>query len=71
MGFDPCNCILKIWKSICDSNSHNESSLGSVKVHSLTLLALPKAFEVILGPPSWPATLQPPFALLVSPRLGL
>jgi acyl-CoA synthetase (AMP-forming)/AMP-acid ligase II len=37
MGFDPCNFSLKIWESIWDSNSHNGSSLGSVRVHSLTL----------------------------------
>jgi acyl-CoA synthetase (AMP-forming)/AMP-acid ligase II len=29
--------LLKIEKSIWDSNSHNESSFGSVRVHSLTL----------------------------------
>jgi hypothetical protein len=60
MGFNPCNCILKIQKSIWDSNSHNGSSLESVKVHSFTLLALPGACVVTLGLPSWPATLQPP-----------
>jgi hypothetical protein len=37
MGFDPCNCALKIWKSIWDSNSEHGSSFGSVRVHSLTL----------------------------------
>jgi hypothetical protein len=37
MGFDPYNYALKIWESIWDSNSHNGSSLGSVRVHSLTL----------------------------------
>jgi hypothetical protein len=52
MGFDPCNRILK--------NSHNGSSLKSVRVHSLTLLALPGTCQVTLGLPSWPATLQPP-----------
>jgi len=38
MGFDPYNCSLKIW----DFNSQNGSSLGSVKVHSLTLSYTPK-----------------------------
>jgi hypothetical protein len=55
MGFDPYNRILKIWESIWESNSYNGSSLGSVKVHSLTifaLFALLKARDVILGPPS-------------------
>jgi hypothetical protein len=36
MGFDPYDCVMKIQESISDSNSHNGSSLGSVKVHSLT-----------------------------------
>jgi hypothetical protein len=70
MGFDPCNCALKIRESIWDSNSHNGSSLGSVKVHSLTLFALPRACDVTPRSPSWPTTLQP-LALVVSPRLGL
>jgi hypothetical protein len=37
MSFDPCNHALKIRESIWDSNSHNGSSFGSVRVHSLTL----------------------------------
>ncbi len=60
MGCDPCNYAMKIRESIWDSNSHNGSTLGSVKVHSFTLFALPGACEVTLGPPSWPITLQPP-----------
>ncbi len=61
MGFDPCNGIFKIWESIWDPNSHNGSSVGSVKVHSLTLFALLRACDATLGPSSWPATLQPPY----------
>ncbi len=68
--FDPYNRVLKIRKSIWDSNSHNGSSLGSVRVHSLTLFALLEACDVTLGPPFWPATLQA-LALVVSSRLGL
>jgi hypothetical protein len=41
MGFDPCNCSLKIRKSIGTLNSQNGSSLGNVKVHSLTLSYTP------------------------------
>jgi hypothetical protein len=41
-----------------------------VKVHSLTLFALPGACEVTPKSPSWPATL-PHLALVASPRLGL
>jgi hypothetical protein len=40
MGFDPCNHALRIWKSIWDSNSQHGSSFVSVRVHSLTLIAL-------------------------------
>jgi hypothetical protein len=55
MGFDPCNCSMKIWESIWDSNFHNGSSLRSVKVHSFTfftffaLFALLGTFDVIPG----------------------
>jgi hypothetical protein len=70
MSFDPYNCTMKIWKSIWDSNSQHGSSLGSVRVHSLTLFALPEACEVTPESFSWPATLQP-LALVVNPRLRL
>jgi hypothetical protein len=46
MGFDLCNRVLKIRESIWNSNSHNGSSLGSVRVHSLTFFALLKACDV-------------------------
>jgi hypothetical protein len=59
MGIDPCNCTMKIW----DSNSHNESSVKSVRVHSLKLFALS---DLPIG--SQPCN---PFALVMSPRLGL
>jgi hypothetical protein len=70
MSFNPCNHVLKIQESIWDSNSQYGSSVGSVKVHSLTLFALLKACEVTPRCPSWPATLQP-LALVASLRLGL
>ncbi len=70
MGFNPCNCALKIQESIWDCNSYNGSSLRSVRVHSLTLFALPGACDVTLGSFSWPATLQP-LALVASPKLRL
>jgi hypothetical protein len=60
MGFDPCNFTLKIWESIWDSNSYNGSSLGSVRVHSLTLFANPRACDVTLRSPSWLATFATP-----------
>jgi hypothetical protein len=70
MSFDPYNHILNIRRSIWDSNSYNGSSLGSVRVHSLTLFALLEACDVTPGSFSWPATLQP-LASVVSPKLGL
>jgi hypothetical protein len=60
LSFDPWNCSLKFCKFIWDSNSHHGSSLGSVRVHSLTLFALPGACDVTPGSLPWPATLQPP-----------
>jgi hypothetical protein len=60
MGFDPCNCALKIQESFWDSNSQHRSSFGSVRIHALTLFAFPRACEVTPGSPSWPVTLQPP-----------
>ncbi len=60
MSFDPYNRALKIWESISDSNSQHGSSFGSVRVHSLTLFALPGTCEVTPRSLSWPATLRPP-----------
>jgi hypothetical protein len=70
MGFDPYNYVMKIRESIWDSNSQNGSSRGSVKVHALTLFALPGACEVTPRPPSLPATLQA-LALVTKPKLRL
>jgi hypothetical protein len=70
MGFDLCNRALKIWESIGDSNSHNGSPLGKVKVHSFTFFALLGACDVTPMFTSWPVTWQP-FALVASPRLRL
>jgi hypothetical protein len=70
MSFGPFNCILKVRESIWDSNSQHGSSLGSVRVHSLTLFAFPGTCDVIPKSPSWPATLQP-LTLVASPTLRL
>jgi hypothetical protein len=43
MGFDPCNRTVKIRECIWGSNSQHGSSIGSVRVHSFTLFALPKS----------------------------
>jgi hypothetical protein len=60
MGYDPCNYVLKVRESIWNFNSHNGSSLESVRIHSLTLFAFPGACKVTFRPPSWLANLQPP-----------
>jgi hypothetical protein len=70
MSFDSCNCTLKIQESIRDSNSQHGSLFGSVRVHALTLFALPGVCDVNPRSFSWPTPLQP-LALVVSPRLGL
>jgi hypothetical protein len=45
MSFNPCNRPLKIQESIWDFNSQNESSLGSVRVHSRTLFCTPRSMR--------------------------
>ncbi len=52
-----------------DSNSQNGSPLGSVRVHSFTLLQSLKAWNVTFGLHSQLAPLQA-LALIASPRLG-
>jgi hypothetical protein len=42
MGFDPCNCSLKIQESIETPTPKMGDSLGSMNVHSLTLSYTPK-----------------------------
>jgi hypothetical protein len=59
-SFDPWNCAMKIQESFWDFNSQHGSSFVSVRVHSLTLFALPGACKVIPESPSWPVTFQPP-----------
>jgi len=44
MGFDLCNHFLDL-KIHLDYNSQNESSFGSVRVHSLTLSYTPKSMR--------------------------
>jgi hypothetical protein len=60
MGFDLWNCALKIWESFWDSNSQHGSSLGSVRVHALTLFALLGTCEMTPRSPFCLTTLQPP-----------
>jgi hypothetical protein len=51
---DPCNCALKVQESFWDFNSQHGSSLGRVRVYSLTLFALPGACGVLPGLPLGP-----------------
>jgi hypothetical protein len=70
MNFDPCNHLLKIWKSIGTPIPQMGVHLGVwgfIPSHSF---ALPGAWNVTPGLPSWPTTLQV-LALVASPRLGL
>jgi hypothetical protein len=57
--FDPCNGALKIQESFWDSNSQHGSSLGSVRVDSLTLSHIPGSMWCDSRASSWPAPLQP------------
>ncbi len=71
--FENVRVILPLFQSRVatrDSNSQHWSSLGSVRVHALTLFALPGIGDATPGSLSWPAHLQP-LALVVSPRSGL
>jgi len=44
MGFDPCNCSLNLGIHR-DSNSQSGSSLGSVRVHSVTFSCTPRSMK--------------------------
>ncbi len=61
--FEPCNRLLKIRESIWDSSSQNGSSIGSVKVHSLTFFCTPTSMRC----DSWASFLAHTFA---SPYFG-
>jgi hypothetical protein len=70
MTFDPCNCSLKIWESTRTPTPKVGVPLGVwgfIPSHSF---ALPGAWNVTPGFPSWPALLQA-LALVASPRLRL
>jgi hypothetical protein len=61
MGFDFYNCSLEIWESMGSPIPQGGSSLGSVRVHSLTLSFTPRL----------PHTTLQNLALVVNPRVGL
>jgi len=62
INFDPYNRFLKIWESI-GFNSQNESSLGNVRVHSLTFSYTPGSMRC----DSWASFLA---RIVASPCLG-
>jgi len=55
MGFDPLQLLFENSGVNRDSNSQSGSSLGSVRVHSLTLSFTPKSMNVTPRPHTWPA----------------
>ncbi len=70
MGFEPCNCSLKIWESIATPTLKMGAHLGVWGFVPSRSPALPGAWNVTLGLPSWPAPLQA-LVLVASSRLGL
>jgi hypothetical protein len=56
MGFDPYNCSMKIWKFIGTPTSKMGTHLGVWVFIPSYSLTLPRAWDVILGLPSWPAS---------------
>jgi len=70
MGFDPCNLPLKIRESIGTPTPKMGVHLGVWRFIPSHSFAFPGAWDVTLGLPSCPATLQA-LALVASPRLGL
>jgi hypothetical protein len=67
MGFDPYNFPLKIWESQSPKMGVHLGVWGFIPSHSF---ALPRAWYVSLGLPSWPKTLQA-LALVASLKLRL
>jgi hypothetical protein len=63
MGFGPFNCFLKIQESMRSPNSQSGSSLGTVRVHSLTLSYISRGMRC----DSWAYLLARTFA---NPCLG-
>jgi hypothetical protein len=70
MSFGPCNCPLKIWKSIRTLTSKMGAHLGSVGVHSLALSCTHGSMKCDSSLHFWPTPLQA-LALVASPRLRL
>jgi hypothetical protein len=69
-SFDPCNCSLKFWESTRTPTLIWGVALGvwgPIPSHFLHS----REYAVWLSVSSWPATLQPHFALIVSPKLRL
>jgi len=70
MCFDPCNCSLKIWKSIEIPTPKVGTHFRTWKFIPLHSPTLPRAWDVTPGLPFWPTPLQA-LTLVTSLRLGL
>jgi hypothetical protein len=70
MSFDLCNRPLKIWESVGIPTPKMGVHLGVWRFILSHFFALPRAWDVTLGLPFCPATLQA-LILVASPRLGL
>jgi hypothetical protein len=70
MGFDPCNCSLKIQESTRTPTPKVEAHLGVWRFIPSHSLALPGACNVTPKLHTWPAPSQA-LALIASPKLGL
>jgi hypothetical protein len=71
LRFDPSNRSPKFRESTGTPSPQSGSCLGSVRVHSLTLSYTPGSSWCDSRASLWPAPLQPLFALVASPKLGL
>jgi hypothetical protein len=70
MGFDPCNCSLKIWESIGTPTPKVGTHLGVWGFIPSLSLTLSRAWNVTPGIHTWPASSQA-FILVASLRLRL
>ncbi len=70
LSFDPLQSLSENLGIHRDFNFQNGNSLGSVRVHSLTLSYIPRSMRRDSQASSWPTTLQA-IALVASPKLGL
>jgi len=61
MGFDPCNRFSENLRVYWDSNSQSVNSLGSLRVHSLTLSCTPESMKCDSGASYLVRTFESPY----------